>query len=187
MAGSSSASKSRPSSPRAEHLLVDDFYFSALHDADELFPISDEKYAEQLMLQEALFSSAMSIPRVTKEVMQVNVKVEVIDNHLSAPLVKVKEEKIDQSSDQLVFFFCAICMDSKPAREMFRVQIVLTLSNVLCTVQGVVISFATYVDQPGVRTMLTFAGGIEITKTSINMIYLSIVNKATSEWTNENF
>lgn len=38
---------------------VDDFYFSALLDED-LFPISDEKYAEELQFQEVLTSSVLS-------------------------------------------------------------------------------------------------------------------------------
>jgi len=29
-----------------DNLLVDDFYFSALYDAEEVFPISDEKYEQ---------------------------------------------------------------------------------------------------------------------------------------------
>ncbi|KAJ9559939.1 hypothetical protein OSB04_005099 [Centaurea solstitialis] len=40
--------------------IVDDFYFSALLDDDQIFPISDEKYAEQLQLQEALIISSSS-------------------------------------------------------------------------------------------------------------------------------
>ncbi|KAE8656222.1 Detected protein of unknown function [Hibiscus syriacus] len=40
--------------------LVDDFYFLALYDDEEIFPISDEKYALELHLQEALMSSAIS-------------------------------------------------------------------------------------------------------------------------------
>ncbi|KAE9595870.1 putative aminoacyltransferase, E1 ubiquitin-activating enzyme [Lupinus albus] len=101
-----------------DYLLVDDFYFSALHDTDDLFPISDEKYAEELQLQEALYSSVISRNRVKNEVknevMKMAVKVEA-DTHLMAPLVKVKEEKVD-------LFFCTICMDSKPAEEIFRSQ-----------------------------------------------------------------
>ncbi|KAL6531965.1 hypothetical protein OROGR_013935 [Orobanche gracilis] len=108
MAGTSSAS--RPFT-HDDHLLVDDVYFSALHDADELFPISDEKYAEELQLQEVLYSSAISITRVNSEVMKVEVDTQLI----GAPLIKVKEEKVD-------LLFCAICMDSKPAAEMFRSQ-----------------------------------------------------------------
>ncbi|CAL0315453.1 unnamed protein product [Lupinus luteus] len=111
MAGTSSSSRL---SFHDDHILVDDFYFSALHDADELFPISDVKYAEELQLQEALYSSAISSIRVKNEVMKMAVKVEV-DPHLRPPLAKVKEEKVD-------LFFCTICMDSKPAEEIFMSQ-----------------------------------------------------------------
>jgi len=54
MEGISSTSSSVNFPPTAEdHPLVDDFYF---YD-DKIFPISDEKYAEELQLQEALYSS----------------------------------------------------------------------------------------------------------------------------------
>ncbi|KAJ6849409.1 putative E3 ubiquitin-protein ligase RNF144A-B [Iris pallida] len=46
-----------------EHELVDEFYLLALFDAEELFPISDEKYAYELQLQEALVS-AFTAPAV---------------------------------------------------------------------------------------------------------------------------
>ncbi|GJY31848.1 probable E3 ubiquitin-protein ligase ARI10 [Tanacetum coccineum] len=44
-----------------DHNEVDDSYFAALIDHDEIFPISDEKYAEELQLQEALVSSSSSL------------------------------------------------------------------------------------------------------------------------------
>ncbi|WRX27271.1 IBR domain - like 9 [Theobroma cacao] len=42
------------------NLLSDDFYFSALNDDEEVFPLSDEKYTFELQLQEVLMSSAIS-------------------------------------------------------------------------------------------------------------------------------
>ncbi|XP_024972127.1 probable E3 ubiquitin-protein ligase RNF144A [Cynara cardunculus var. scolymus] len=92
MAGSSSS-----------HLfhVVDDFYFSALHDDDEIFPISDEKYAHQLQLQEALISASASL----------------FQNASSSKKQRIEEE---DASDQLHDSFCEICMDRKTASDMFR-------------------------------------------------------------------
>jgi E3 ubiquitin-protein ligase RNF144 len=74
-------------------LLIDDFYFSALCDEEEVFPISDEKYAQELQLQEALMSSAISSTMKSES--------------------RVEEETGESSQS-----FCAICMDGKPTREM---------------------------------------------------------------------
>jgi len=41
-------------------LLIDDYYFSALCDDEKVFPISDEKYTQELQLEKALMSSAIS-------------------------------------------------------------------------------------------------------------------------------
>lgn len=112
MEGSSSASKP---SPQDDYLLVDDFYFSALHDAEELFPISDELYAEALQLQEALYSSAMSnSTRVKIEA----IKVENVEADTPLRSLKREYQEIGQSS----LVLCAICVDAKPAEEMFRKQ-----------------------------------------------------------------
>lgn len=42
--------KMKGASSSVNHLSVDEFYFSALHDKEEIFPISDDIYAEELML-----------------------------------------------------------------------------------------------------------------------------------------
>jgi len=113
---SSSASSSKNFSSTAEdHHLVDDFYFSALHDDDEIFPISDEKYAEELQLQEALYSSTRSSARVEKEVVQVD-----SDDEADLPLrtLKRKEKETGETSHT----YCGICMDAKSGEEMFRNQ-----------------------------------------------------------------
>lgn len=80
---------------------VDDFYFSALYDEEEVFPISDEKYAEELQMQEALMSSAASL----------NFKVS--DAKTQTPGRRTEAGESSQA-------FCEICMDTKPGNEMFR-------------------------------------------------------------------
>ncbi|KAK4736236.1 hypothetical protein R3W88_010497 [Solanum pinnatisectum] len=74
---------------------VDEFYFSALFDHEEqLFPISDEMYAEELQLQEALYSAAtISVYNKFK---------------------RVKKEPGESSGT-----FCSICTNNKLANGMF--------------------------------------------------------------------
>ncbi|KAI5336643.1 PREDICTED: E3 ubiquitin-ligase [Prunus dulcis] len=91
--------------------LVDDFYFSALHD-EEVFPISDEKYAQELQLQEALMSSAISsiTPKIST---QPSNREEDVETPMKKQ--KGKEKETGQSSET----FCLICMDIKSTQEMF--------------------------------------------------------------------
>ncbi|KAI3802791.1 hypothetical protein L1987_30934 [Smallanthus sonchifolius] len=84
---------------------VDDLYFSALHDAHEIFPISDEKYAQELQLQEALISSSSSSP---------NQNTSTVSSSSKQPLMTSSE------SSKSLYSFCNICMDTKTASEMFQ-------------------------------------------------------------------
>ncbi|KAK7294520.1 hypothetical protein RJT34_17409 [Clitoria ternatea] len=112
------SSASRPSIHDG-HILVDDFYFSALHDAEEIFPISDEKYAEELQLQEALYLSAMSRERAKDEVSQVEAEVDDSDTTLRDFKEK---QKVTGESSQVAQIYCGICMEAKPGEEMFSNQ-----------------------------------------------------------------
>lgn len=67
-------------------LFVDDFYFSALYDNDEILPISDELYAEELQLKEALISSSAISSRIK------NIKIESLKME---DTVKGEREKED--------------------------------------------------------------------------------------------
>ncbi|VFQ83758.1 unnamed protein product [Cuscuta campestris] len=81
---------------------VDDLYFSALYDEDEIFPVSDEKYAEELQMQEALMSSVL----VT------------MASRTSETKTQTPGEQSDAGESSVAF--CGICMDRKPGGEMFR-------------------------------------------------------------------
>ncbi|KAE9453358.1 hypothetical protein C3L33_14750, partial [Rhododendron williamsianum] len=97
---------------RNNHLFVDDFYFSALiviENDQEIFPISDENYAEELQLQEALMASALS-SRIRTPFSETQ------DDDRNAKPKRVKTETGESS--QLIF--CPICMDAKPTSEMFK-------------------------------------------------------------------
>ncbi|CAH2053734.1 unnamed protein product [Thlaspi arvense] len=94
-------------------VLVDETYFSALFDYDEVFPISDENYATELHLQEALFSSLIAS------------KVEVnhhpqLQRHVSTPIKQEVEIKIENESAQPSRSLCVICMDEKPFSDIFQ-------------------------------------------------------------------
>ncbi|KAL2336355.1 hypothetical protein Fmac_010801 [Flemingia macrophylla] len=97
-----------------DHLLVDDFYFSALFDAEEVFPISDEKFAEEIQLQEALYSSVLSCASLEKEVTFMDLEVD------SDPVKTLKGKHKERGESSSVY--CGICMDVKPSGEMFRYE-----------------------------------------------------------------
>ncbi|KAJ8648285.1 hypothetical protein MRB53_001308 [Persea americana] len=84
----------------ADMQYVDDFYFSALSNDEEPFPISDDKYAEELQLQEVLMSSIQP-PQFSK--------------NLTKKLKRVKTE-VGESSQNT----CDICVEEKSMDEMFR-------------------------------------------------------------------
>ncbi|XP_010419131.1 PREDICTED: probable E3 ubiquitin-protein ligase RNF217 [Camelina sativa] len=108
--GSSSSS----SSPKMDtDVLVDETYFSALFDYDDVFPISDENYATELYLQEALFSSLVaSTVGVNHHHPQVQMNL-VTRVKQEPPEIKIEEDPIEPSSRMF-------CMDQKPSSDIFR-------------------------------------------------------------------
>ncbi|XP_076901238.1 E3 ubiquitin-protein ligase RSL1-like [Bidens hawaiensis] len=86
-----------------------DLYVVDLTGDDEIFPISDEKYAEQLQLQEVLtFSSASLIPSPSSPTQNAS-------SSSKQPLISSSE-----AIKWPAYSFCAICMDTKTASEMFE-------------------------------------------------------------------
>jgi E3 ubiquitin-protein ligase RNF144 len=92
----------------------------------EIFPISDdEKYAEEIQLQEALIFSAIS--NTNKEIQVVDVdEIDNVNNTLLREL-KLKEKETfegqssSSSSSQLKqYSYCGICMEAKSIEEMFE-------------------------------------------------------------------
>nr|XP_043637752.1 E3 ubiquitin-protein ligase RNF144A isoform X2 [Erigeron canadensis] len=127
MAASSSTSSDH------HHNIVDEQYFSALHDNDELFPISD---AEELQLQEALIHSSSSaaanlIPSSSASSSTLNEN----EDQSSLVLLKNKQPLLLVESKTVFLYeplvYCGICMDSKTESEMFRNTNV--CSHVYCT------------------------------------------------------
>ncbi|KAK1436938.1 hypothetical protein QVD17_02722 [Tagetes erecta] len=97
------------------YMNVDDSYFSALLDDDEIFPISDEKYAEQLQLQEALVSSSLT----SKLSSSASSSLQPLSSQASSskqPFMMALSESITKSATT----FCGICMDTKTDSEMFE-------------------------------------------------------------------
>lgn len=99
---------------------VDDFYFSVLADSDELLlPISDEKYADGLQLQEVLFSSAVAALNRYGFPLK---KVKHEKGEAMAPKTqpaRIKTERGESSSSIKSEAFCKICMEFAPASAMF--------------------------------------------------------------------
>ncbi|TVU05661.1 hypothetical protein EJB05_48832, partial [Eragrostis curvula] len=123
--------------------LVDEFYFSALahgrnDDADaagddELFPISDDKYAAELQLQEVIMSSAIAAslpPRRSSSSSTtaggVNGVAVAEAALVPAALGKGKSHASSSASSsssfpaEATFVFCKICMDAVPAGDAHR-------------------------------------------------------------------
>ncbi|CAH9148731.1 unnamed protein product [Cuscuta epithymum] len=110
---------------------VDDFYFSALYDADEIFPVSDEKYAEELQLQEALVSSSAVVISPVAPSTASSLGEYLCTSYASynqdswirpGSSDKNAKKSGEQSSEtgESSEPFCGICMDKKPGEEMFR-------------------------------------------------------------------
>ncbi|KAF8027481.1 LOW QUALITY PROTEIN: hypothetical protein BT93_E0401 [Corymbia citriodora subsp. variegata] len=87
------------------HLHVDDFYFSALYDEEEVFPISDEKYAREMQLQEVLTGSLNISSRGNATIRFRTVEIASFGNSEAGECSRV---------------FCHICMDEKSSKEMFK-------------------------------------------------------------------
>jgi len=119
MEGNSSASTTHD-----DQNLVDDIYHLTLHDHDEeIFRISEETYAEELQIQEALlFSALMSNTTITidvkKENQAVDAKVDLKQKQKEAFIGEYSSSSF--SSSQLKKSYCAICMEAKPVEEMFQ-------------------------------------------------------------------
>ncbi|EOA33020.1 hypothetical protein CARUB_v10016351mg [Capsella rubella] len=134
--GSSSSSSSSPNMD--SDVLVDETYFSALFDYDEVFPISDENYATELHLQEALFSSLVAStvgvnhhPQVqinlfTQVKQEPDIKQEPeIDHHPQLHMNVITQVKQEPAEIKMEPFepsrmLCNICMDEKPSSDIFR-------------------------------------------------------------------
>ncbi|XP_026398130.1 E3 ubiquitin-protein ligase RNF14-like [Papaver somniferum] len=143
----------------AESLLVvvDDFYFAVLSVGsddgveEDVFPISDEKYAEQLCLQEALMCSVRTStsPGVTNSSSNPHYRKSEIGESSSSRLkiedtykntsnsndTKMKSTMNvnasagdDQYSSEMSF--CEICMEAKPTSEMRKSTI--KCSHIYC-------------------------------------------------------
>ncbi|KAF0894130.1 hypothetical protein E2562_034698 [Oryza meyeriana var. granulata] len=115
-------------------VLVDDFYFSVLShgrnddvdgdDDDELFPISDEKYASELQLQEVIMSSSAVVAgtaRSSGRRMAPVIEDQDVAAVTTTPVIVIGECSYAASSSQststpaaasaTTLVFCKICMD----------------------------------------------------------------------------
>lgn len=101
---------------------VDDSNFSALSDDEEVFPISDEKYAHELQLQEVLMSSSSSSSGNRHHY-------EVEHREVMSDAKRKGIEIGEPSASQPSLDSCMICMEPKFSAEMFRTR---TCSHSFC-------------------------------------------------------
>ncbi|KAK4791261.1 hypothetical protein SAY86_031674 [Trapa natans] len=106
---------------------VDKAYFSLLFDDEEIFPISDEKYAHKLALQEALLFGS-SWPSNSSSCSTHKYEVEHQDSLTLVSDAKGKAIKCIgepsarvQEAPPLPLAFCMICMEMKSLPEMLRI------------------------------------------------------------------
>ncbi|KAI3856518.1 hypothetical protein MKX03_028360 [Papaver bracteatum] len=135
-------------SSEALQVLVDDFYFAAWSISfddggeEDKFPISDEKYAEQLCIQEALMSSvSLSVTNSSRQpnchkseigessssLLKIENNYKNTENESKKESCNINDKKmkssfhvnasvgVDQYSSEMSF--CEICMDTKPKTE----------------------------------------------------------------------
>ncbi|KAJ7952020.1 RBR-type E3 ubiquitin transferase [Quillaja saponaria] len=109
-------------------LAVDDFYFSALFDENKEgilnFPVSDDKYAEELQLQEVLVASAITSQMTN------NSPFPTPSSLPSTPIIQNSLIPQKQDQDDLVVsttetgessqILCEICVESKGSDQMFK-------------------------------------------------------------------
>ncbi|KAF8110508.1 hypothetical protein N665_0083s0070 [Sinapis alba] len=122
--GSSSSSSSSSNTKMDMDVLVDESYFSALFDYDELFPVSDINYATELHLQEALFSSLIASTAKINNTPQIQRSFTTVIKQ--EPVVKIENEPLEPSRR-----LCMICMEEKPSSDMFRGSV--TCTHAYCT------------------------------------------------------
>ncbi|KVI07707.1 Zinc finger, C6HC-type [Cynara cardunculus var. scolymus] len=112
MAGTSSSDPILIEDDDPFHILEYDFYISFLQEHDQIFPISDENFAHQLHLQQALLSSLPSS---------------------SSSSSSLPPSSSSPSSSTIL---CEICMDTKLTSEMFRNTNVCTHSYCFDCIRG---------------------------------------------------
>ncbi|XVF25315.1 hypothetical protein REPUB_Repub13aG0202800 [Reevesia pubescens] len=102
---------------------VDDFYYSALFDQaeDEIFPPSDDKYAEELQFQEALMSSTIS-SQMGKTISNQSIShasSSIFIQAMHQPVImEIGKNKTGESS----LCFCEICFERKESNQMFTTE-----------------------------------------------------------------
>ncbi|KAL1811378.1 hypothetical protein ACET3Z_021443 [Daucus carota] len=99
------------SSTSCTSAMVDEFYFSVLFDEENIFPVSDENYANQMQLQEVLMSAVISSTTFQ------NVQQSEVEIPASSKGKKIVEKDTGEASQSQSL--CNICFDYKGTKEMF--------------------------------------------------------------------
>uniref|UniRef100_A0A5B6ZBQ4 RBR-type E3 ubiquitin transferase n=1 Tax=Davidia involucrata TaxID=16924 RepID=A0A5B6ZBQ4_DAVIN len=111
---------------------VDDLYFSALlveNEEDQIFPISDAKYAEELQFQEALMASVINsqmsntVPPLTiqsSSALSPEVPIKVVKELGESSSNPEPMEIATEVGESASHSFCEICAEQRESEEMFR-------------------------------------------------------------------
>jgi len=98
---------------------VDDFYFTLFfdeEDQDEIFPVSDAKYAEGLQLQEVLMSYLITSQMANKGASSSAPTIQATPPAPNDPEPEAATKEAGESSNS----FCDICVERKDSNQMFR-------------------------------------------------------------------
>ncbi|XP_041001417.1 probable E3 ubiquitin-protein ligase RNF217 isoform X2 [Juglans microcarpa x Juglans regia] len=103
-------------------MYVDDFFLSILFDVEEeneILPLSDEKYAEELQFQEVLMGSMITSQHANKGASS--------SSSFSSPLIQAcsstqNPEPVEETKEagESSSCFCEICAERKDSEEMFK-------------------------------------------------------------------
>lgn len=106
--------------PTSDLDFVDDSYYLALFDQDEeeIFPPSDDKYAEELQFQEALMSSAISSQMTTSVSKPCRIHASSPILIQATPHLELLEMETTEAGESSLSF-CEICVERKESDQMF--------------------------------------------------------------------
>ncbi|XXG40668.1 hypothetical protein AAC387_Pa01g1330 [Persea americana] len=115
------------SNPNHLFLNIDDFYLDLMNEEEDPLPISDEKYALELQLQEVIMSSLESSPPLQSQQPQ---QQPLLLTYSSETTPTEPKTTIAPDMGESSASFCGICMDGKATQEMFTNS---SCSHVFCS------------------------------------------------------
>ncbi|KAK3219140.1 hypothetical protein Dsin_013110 [Dipteronia sinensis] len=137
-------------------LYVDDLYFSALSDEEndqqtnqqeEIFQVSDSKYAEELQFQETLMASIITSQTSKAPIPTSQMTIQASMNSPAQPLVMITATTAESGESSLSF--CEICVERKESDFMFKFETCVHSYCVECITKHI----ATKIQDSGIKTV----------------------------------